>query len=616
MIRRPPRSTLFPYTTLFRSGISTDDLVLGDESLSFNESPFEDESLTIDDSSLADDSLELDDSSLADDSLLVNGALEADDDLLVDSAIDELEAISLELTPDDDELTIDCFEESAIEEAQDTPSSQYDATLVDVFRKEAFTHIGTVREFLLSANSAATEVNDDLHRAFHTLHGSARMANVASISKLSEPADRLIRAMHDHAIAIDVSGQALVRELIDIIEPLLENFDSTDFVAPDNSELIARITTYHDTALASLAPAAKTPDNAPFEGDDAELIEIFVEEADEILSGSDSLIQKWLAADEGDTSAISEIQRALHTLKGGARLANLSAIGDLTHALESLLEAVTEGQRSTVDQLPTLVQHGLDWLANAINQVRSGNPVESAAELLAQIEDITSTDISSEPTALDAELENLSVESFDAIAEELHQADDLIDEPIADLTEELLDASFTEPLEDVSDSDEHYDIETTSDSSEVEFEDFAEPLAPAPISIPEPEAVMAADVDYDPDLLEIFLEEADEIQENTERTLHEWALQTDNLEHIAELQRGSLSIAGRDVARPVGRTELDRFLAGTTALPQVGFLHPVPPRSGSLAELSRAPMAPAATPADPGGTWVPTVYVTRSATAA
>src|SRR2546430_12352632 len=28
MIRRPPRSTLFPYTTLFRSGIDFDDFVL------------------------------------------------------------------------------------------------------------------------------------------------------------------------------------------------------------------------------------------------------------------------------------------------------------------------------------------------------------------------------------------------------------------------------------------------------------------------------------------------------------------------------------------------------------------------------------------------------------
>src|SRR3712207_7270589 len=31
MIRRPPRSTLFPYTTLFRSGLGSDTYVLNDD---------------------------------------------------------------------------------------------------------------------------------------------------------------------------------------------------------------------------------------------------------------------------------------------------------------------------------------------------------------------------------------------------------------------------------------------------------------------------------------------------------------------------------------------------------------------------------------------------------
>src|SRR3712207_7886230 len=34
MIRRPPRSTLFPYTTLFRSGLDVDEAVVGVERVS------------------------------------------------------------------------------------------------------------------------------------------------------------------------------------------------------------------------------------------------------------------------------------------------------------------------------------------------------------------------------------------------------------------------------------------------------------------------------------------------------------------------------------------------------------------------------------------------------
>src|SRR5258708_11053833 len=36
MIRRPPRSTLFPYTTLFRSNRLTFDLTTGDSTISFD----------------------------------------------------------------------------------------------------------------------------------------------------------------------------------------------------------------------------------------------------------------------------------------------------------------------------------------------------------------------------------------------------------------------------------------------------------------------------------------------------------------------------------------------------------------------------------------------------
>src|SRR2546430_12070969 len=35
MIRRPPRSTLFPYTTLFRSGLRAPVLAIGDGALGF-----------------------------------------------------------------------------------------------------------------------------------------------------------------------------------------------------------------------------------------------------------------------------------------------------------------------------------------------------------------------------------------------------------------------------------------------------------------------------------------------------------------------------------------------------------------------------------------------------
>src|SRR6185312_15829094 len=70
---------------------------------------------------------------------------------------------------------------------------------------------------------------------------------------------------------------------------------------------------------------------------DADLLEVFIDEAREILDSADGVLAKW-HADPGELSFVGELQRDLHTLKGGARIAGLVAVGDLAHAIETVLE--------------------------------------------------------------------------------------------------------------------------------------------------------------------------------------------------------------------------------------------------------------------------------------
>src|SRR5690606_18263772 len=80
---------------------------------------------------------------------------------------------------------------------------------------------------------------------------------------------------------------------------------------------------------------------------DEELLDIFLEEGGDILDHSDGLLAKLREAPSERENVIA-LQRDLHTLKGGARMAGLPEIGDLGHAMESLLEAVAEGKRELV----------------------------------------------------------------------------------------------------------------------------------------------------------------------------------------------------------------------------------------------------------------------------
>lgn len=81
---------------------------------------------------------------------------------------------------------------------------------------------------------------------------------------------------------------------------------------------------------------------------DQDILEIFLEEAEELSEGLDEAIHAW-QSNWSDSESLEEIKRILHTLKGGARLSGLTKFGDLTHDYESMLIDMGE-DLSGVDQ--------------------------------------------------------------------------------------------------------------------------------------------------------------------------------------------------------------------------------------------------------------------------
>ena len=89
--------------------------------------------------------------------------------------------------------------------------------------------------------------------------------------------------------------------------------------------------------------AAAEPVVEPPSGFDPEIAAIFAEEAAEILDNSEAALQE--VRQRQDQSAVAMLQRFLHTLKGGARMAGLLPMGDLSHALETLLSRIARRPR-------------------------------------------------------------------------------------------------------------------------------------------------------------------------------------------------------------------------------------------------------------------------------
>ncbi|WP_242165645.1 response regulator [Lysobacter sp. M15] len=137
-------------------------------------------------------------------------------------------------------------------------------------------------------------------------------------------------------------------------------------------------------ASAAASASAEDPDEALDLTDlDPELVDLFVEEARDLLDHSDGLLAKLRDAPEGRDTVIG-LQRDLHTIKGGARMAGVMAVGELGHAMESLLELVAEQKLELGRGDIPLLERGFDRLHGMVTRVGARRAIGMPEGLIAE----------------------------------------------------------------------------------------------------------------------------------------------------------------------------------------------------------------------------------------
>lgn len=152
---------------------------------------------------------------------------------------------------------------------------------------------------------------------------------------------------------------------------------------------------------------------------DDELLTIFIDEANELLETSDHTLHEWeqqRSDDSGtmDYSAVMELQRYLHTLKGGARMAEISEISDLSHEMESLFIAVIDGRVEKNENLIELLKDCFDTLHRQVVQAQQGEGLSDSSAMVATLKKLrlNESEVSApqaEDTASDAESEVIDI---------------------------------------------------------------------------------------------------------------------------------------------------------------------------------------------------------------
>lgn len=180
-----------------------------------------------------------------------------------------------------------------------------------------------------------------------------------------------------------IAASESVSEPSELIEQLQSALATPDLECPSQAATPVLHAEAESLPELEVAEVVGYPD-VMAEEPDAELIEIFLEEADEILEQASVAKQRWID-NANDGSALDELQRCLHTLKGGARMAGIVAIGDLSHELESLYENIAEGHLPLTQDLYQVVHACDDRIMDMLSELRSKLHCQSADELIESV---------------------------------------------------------------------------------------------------------------------------------------------------------------------------------------------------------------------------------------
>ena len=305
-----------------------------------------------------------------------------------------------------------------------------DATLHDIYAKETSSHLSEIREYLKKRNGqpAPHDLPESVFRAIHTLSGSSKMAEARHGIRITEPLNQVMRKVFDSGRGLTDEGLSTLEDSVRAIDNVVSHINESTGFFTDQPALLARLRTLEaqvdamiardtsDTSVSAIMPgiidvlppaesmaepAVELPEApapavaaqeipaafeepAPAEEFDHEIANIYSEEATELLEAAQTSLSAW-NSDRKDSQRVAELQRQLHTLKGGARMAGIIAMGDLSHELETLVIQIDSGSVAGDDHAHTVMQASLDELAHMRDLVSQGTLPPKATALIGQI---------------------------------------------------------------------------------------------------------------------------------------------------------------------------------------------------------------------------------------
>ena len=267
---------------------------------------------------------------------------------------------------------------------------------------------------------------------------------------------------------------------------------------------------------------------------DEDIREIFIEEVEEVVADLKDFLPIW-QQDAQDLTTLTEVRRGFHTLKGSGRMVGAFSISEMAWSIENLLNRLLDKTLPVTDEVVALVTETTKHLPAMLADFAAQNPpsFDPAITILQSSNLINQQPIDTGLEVLDNNFSTSEVEKNNAVLDEGMQSTD----------ETFLNTEQVDTLDikdSVSNFDEVFEVKTDFSASltDLEIPDVLTPFMTAAQSLPTDAN------DADPDIKEIFIEEANEVLEEIVPLYEHWQLTPDNLSQLTDIRRGFHTLKG------------------------------------------------------------------------
>ncbi|MFT3778030.1 MAG: Hpt domain-containing protein [Ottowia sp.] len=215
--------------------------------------------------------------------------------------------------------------------------------------------------------AALSETARAVEHALQRLAGQSGGAS-AQVQLLGDAAEDIRRVLHQFAAGMLKQPDASILAAVQAIEPI-ETQPAEDKPVVAAAASAPAVPVSDAAASATLEHRGVGEDIDVVDAVDPDLFPIFEEEAQELLPQLSAAMRQW-AGRPDDRGARGEVLRALHTLKGSARLAGALRLGEMAHRTESAIELIGTEQVGAADVEPLLDY--LDELLGTFRKLQDG----------------------------------------------------------------------------------------------------------------------------------------------------------------------------------------------------------------------------------------------------